>query len=38
MTDQLVPETIAQRIHLVRGSKVMLDEDLAVLYGVKHVR
>ena len=33
--NSLVPEAIAQRIHLVRGFKVMLDEDLALLYGVE---
>ena len=27
-------ERIASRIYLIRGQKVMLDEDLAVLYGV----
>ncbi|MHB9159177.1 MAG: ORF6N domain-containing protein [Thiobacillus sp.] len=31
----LVPERIAQRIHFVRGHKVMLDADLASLYGVE---
>ena len=31
----LVPEEIAQRIHLVRGHKVMLDADLASLYNVE---
>lgn len=30
-----LPEAIAQSIHLVRGNKVMLDADLAVLYGVE---
>jgi len=30
-----LPEIIAQRIHLVRGQKVMLDADLASLYGVE---
>ena len=31
----LIPqETIEQRIFLIRGHKVMLDKDLAVLYGV----
>jgi hypothetical protein len=30
-----MPEIIAQRIHLVRGQKVMLDADLASLYGVE---
>ena len=33
--DQLIPtEAIEQRIYLVRGQKVMLDRDLAELYGV----
>lgn len=27
-------EAIARRIHVLRGERVMLDEDLAVLYGV----
>ena len=32
---ELVPiETITGKIHLIRGVKVMLDEDLAYLYGV----
>jgi len=32
----LVPiETIENKIFLIRGKKVMLDRDLAVLYGVK---
>lgn len=31
----IVPEAIAQRIHQVRGLKVMLDADLALLYGVE---
>lgn len=31
----LVSEGIAQRIHLVRGHKVMLDADLASLYNVE---
>jgi hypothetical protein len=31
----LVPvEDIARRIHTVRGQRVMLDSDLAALYGV----
>jgi hypothetical protein len=29
------PEIIAQKIHLIRGAKVMLDSDLAELYGVE---
>jgi hypothetical protein len=33
---QLIPqETIEQRIYLIRGQKVMLDHDLAELYGVQ---
>jgi len=28
-------ETVASRIHFVRGQKVMLDSDLAALYGVE---
>ena len=32
---QLVPvEHVEQLIHLARGEKVLLDTDLAVLYGV----
>lgn len=30
----IAPETIAGRILLLRGQKVMLDADLAELYGV----
>jgi hypothetical protein len=30
----IVPEIIEQKIYLIRGQKVMLDEDLAILYGV----
>lgn len=34
-TDSLIPtERIASRIYLIRGEKVMLDSDLAELYGV----
>lgn len=32
---ELVPEMLAQRIHFVRGHKVMLDADLALLYKVE---
>lgn len=33
---EVIPQvTIESRIHLVRGKKVMLDRDLAVLYGVE---
>jgi hypothetical protein len=35
----LIPvEKIENRIYLVRGQKVMLDRDLAELYGVKSIR
>ena len=33
---QIVPvESIQQRIYLIRAHKVMLDQDLAELYGVE---
>ncbi len=34
----LVEESIAQKIYFVRSKKIMLDRDLAVLYGVKAIR
>ncbi len=35
MSDELVPvEVIEKRIFLIRGQKVMIDRDLAFLYGV----
>ncbi len=35
-TDSLIPiERIARQIYLLRGEKVMLDSDLAALYGVE---
>jgi hypothetical protein len=35
MTKEIIPlERVAQSIYLLRGQKVMLDVDLAVLYGV----
>ena len=34
-TDLVPPERIASRIYLVRGETVMLDADLADLYGVE---
>jgi hypothetical protein len=34
MSKQVIPARIAQSIHLLRGEKVMLDFDLAALYGV----
>jgi hypothetical protein len=38
LPEQIIPsETIEQRILLVRGHKVMLDRDLAALYGVKAI-
>ena len=39
-TDQLIipKETIINRIYQVRGKKVMLDRDLAELYGVRPIR
>ncbi len=37
--NKLIPaEIIERKIYLVRGHKVMLDKDLAVLYGVKPIR
>jgi ribosomal protein L4 len=37
MDDQslLSEETISNKIYFIRGQKVMLDRDLALLYGVK---
>jgi len=35
MTDIIPQEIIEQKIYLVRGHKVMLDKDLAVLYAVE---
>lgn len=29
------PETLAELVHLIRGEKVLLDSDLAMLYGVE---
>jgi|ERR1019366_569485 ORF6N domain len=34
-TTELVPEMLAQRIYFVRGHKVMVDADLALLYKVE---
>jgi len=34
-TPRLVPEAIEKKILLLRGQKVMLDRDLAQLYGVQ---
>ena len=38
MPDAIAVEVIATRIYELRGRKVMLDEDLAKLYGVKTKR
>jgi len=35
MSVALAPATIEARIHLIRGLRVMLDSDLAELYGVE---
>ena len=36
---ELIPiEIIETKIHIIRGHKVMLDKDLAFLYGVKPIR
>ncbi len=35
MKDLVISEVIEQKIYLIRGQKVMLDRDLAVLYGVQ---
>lgn len=35
---QVVQGTIEHRIHIIRGEKVVLDSDLAVLYGVQAKR
>jgi len=34
MSDIVTKEAITGKIHLIRGMKVMLDADLAELYGV----
>ena len=39
MTDRLLPrEVITNRIVIMRGQKVLLDSDLAALYGVETKR
>ncbi len=39
MTTKLISQEIIQnKIFLLRGQKIMLDKDLAVLYGVKPIR
>ena len=37
MSNQVLPEAISQKIYLIRGHKVMLDKNLAILYGVKAI-
>jgi hypothetical protein len=34
MSNLVLPEVISQKIYLIRGHKVMIDNDLAKLYGV----
>lgn len=34
MKSLILAETIEQKIYLIRGQKVMLDRDLAMLYGI----
>jgi hypothetical protein len=38
MSDIVSVETIAGKIYLIRGTKVMLDRDLAELYGIETKR
>ena len=38
MKDLIAAESITSRIHFIRGMKVMLDRDLAELYGVETKR
>ncbi|MEK7504810.1 MAG: ORF6N domain-containing protein [Patescibacteria group bacterium] len=37
MNQSLIKEQITGLIHIIRGHKVMLDRDLALLYGVKAI-
>jgi hypothetical protein len=34
----LKPENVAQLVFFIRGEKVMFDADLAMPYGVSHLR
>ena len=34
----LLEETIANKIYFIRNQKVMLDRDLAILYGIETKR
>ena len=38
MSKMIIVEQIERRIYFVRGMKVMMDKDLAVLYGVQPIR
>jgi len=38
MPNLVLTEVIGQKIYLIRGHKVMIDADLAILYGVKTKR
>ena len=38
MSNIVSVETIAGKIYLIRGTKVMLDRDLAELYGIETKR
>jgi len=37
MLNLVLTEVIGQKINLIRGHKVMMDKDLAILYGVKAI-
>ena len=37
-TGQITESIIIEKVHLVRGLKVMLDKDLAEMYGVETFR
>lgn len=39
LMNELIPqEVIEKKIYLLRGQKVMLDKELATLYGIKPIR
>ena len=38
MSKELIPENLETKIYTIRGQKVMLDSDLAELYGVETKR
>jgi hypothetical protein len=37
-TEPVADEAIGQKIHVIRGQRVLLDSDLAALYGVATTR